>query len=309
LGASEIATPYETLGSCMIQVIGVGDNTVDRYLDLEMTYPGGNAVNVAVLAHRYGHPASYIGWLGDDAHGRLILNALCSEGIDTSRCRVVHGPNACSDVSLVDGDRVFGTFDPGVCAQIALSDEDLRTVSQHDVTHTSIYSHIERDLERLSGASQYLSFDFADRWDRAYLSSLLPCVDFALVSYPGRPGSETEDLMRWIQAQGPKLVLATQGKEGAMIYDGGQAYHQDVVETEVVDTLGAGDAFAARFLVEHLNGAPIPVALEAAAESAAETCGYYGAFGHGTPFWTGSESAGLPHGKQVVRITSTQHDP
>ena len=122
----------------MIQVIGVGDNTVDRYLDLEMTYPGGNAVNVAVLAHRYGHPASYMGWLGDDAHGRLILNALCSEGIDTSRCRVVHGPNACSDVSLVDGDRVFGTFDPGVCAQIALSDEDLRTVSQHDVTHTSI---------------------------------------------------------------------------------------------------------------------------------------------------------------------------
>jgi fructoselysine 6-kinase len=56
------------------------------------------------------------------------------------------------------------------------------------------------------------------------------------------------------------------------------------VETNVVDTLGAGDAFAARFLVEYLGGSPIGEALEKAALSAAETCGYYGAFGYGIPF-------------------------
>jgi fructoselysine 6-kinase len=64
----------------MVWVIGVGDNTIDKYQDLRVMFPGGNAVNVAVLAHRYGHPASYIGWLGDDAHGHLILNVL--EGLD-----------------------------------------------------------------------------------------------------------------------------------------------------------------------------------------------------------------------------------
>ena len=268
----------------MLQVIGVGDNTVDRYLDLGMMFPGGNAVNVAVLTHRYGHPASYLGWLGDDAHGRLILDALCAEQVDTSRCRVVQGPNAHNVVSLVDGERIFGAYDHGVCAQIALTEEDLDFIGQHDLVHTSTYSHLERDIERLSAVSPFLSCDFADRSDPEYFSSFLPWINFALVSYPGYSVSETEDLMRWMLAQGPEVVLITRGAEGAMASDGRQIHRQGIVETEVVDTLGAGDAFAARFLVEYLCGASIPNALEAASTSAAETCSYYGAFGYGAPF-------------------------
>jgi fructoselysine 6-kinase len=84
-------------------------------------------------------------------------------------------------------------------------------------------------------------------------------------------------------AQGPDLVLVTQGRDGAMVYNRSRFYHQGIVDTQVVDTLGAGDAFAARFLVEHLGGTPLAAAMQAAAESAAETCGYYGAFGHGVP--------------------------
>jgi fructoselysine 6-kinase len=270
-----------------MRLIGVGDNTVDRYLDLGLMFPGGNALNVAVLARRYGHPASYIGWLGDDKHGCLIWQALQEEGVDASHCRRVSGTNAYNDVSLVDGERVFGGYDHGVCDQIALTEEDLSFVKQHDLTHTSIYSHVEGDLERLSAASKTLSFDFSDSWNRSYLSELLPWVDVAVLSYPGRSEPETEDMIRWMHAQGPALVLVTRGKEGATVYDGGRIHRQGIVETEVVDTLGAGDAFAARFLVEHLGGVPVPVAMAAAAESAAGTCGYYGAFGHGVLFQAG----------------------
>ena len=65
-----------------MRIVGVGDNTVDKYLHLKMMFPGGNAVNVPVLARRYGHDASYIGWLGDDTYGHLILDALVAEGLD-----------------------------------------------------------------------------------------------------------------------------------------------------------------------------------------------------------------------------------
>lgn len=267
----------------MVCVIGVGDNTVDRYLHLGRMFPGGNAVNVPVLAHRYGHPASYVGWLGDDALGRLILNALRKEGVDVSRCRVVDGPNAHSEVTLIEADRVFVGSDPGVCARLALDEQDLDFVRQHDVTHTGIYSHIEPHLARLSEASNCLSFDFSQEWDRAYLAEVLPWVDVAFLSNLGQSRGPTVELMRWARSRGPAVVVVTRGEQDAMAYDGQQVYRQGAIETEVVDTLGAGDAFAARFLVEYLEGVPIALALAAAAEAAAEVCGYYGAFGHGVP--------------------------
>ena len=41
----------------MLRVLGIGDNTVDIYLDEGMQYPGGNAVNVAVQAGRAAYRA------------------------------------------------------------------------------------------------------------------------------------------------------------------------------------------------------------------------------------------------------------
>jgi len=265
----------------VVSMIGVGDNTVDQYIHLGKMFPGGNAVNVAVLARRYGHSASYLGWLGNDIYGNLILNALRKEGIDTSHCRILKGTNAHNEVTLVDGDRVWGASTPGVTPQIELNDDDLQFVNQHHLTHTSIYSYIEKDLPRLSAASKTLSFDFSDNWDCEYLTTNLPWVNIAILSYPDRSAAETEALMQWIAEQGPRLVLVTQGALGATVLENHEFYRQGIVETKVIDTLGAGDAFAARFLVEYLSGTPIQEAAPKAAQSAAETCGYYGAFGYG----------------------------
>lgn len=265
-------------------IVGVGDNTVDKYLHLKMMFPGGNAVNVPVLARRYGHQASYIGWLGNDVYGHLILDALVAEGVDVSRCRVVDGPNAHGEVMVIDGDRVFGRSDHGVTQLIALTDEDFAFIRQHDVTHTSIYSHIEPDLARLSTASRLLSFDYSQEATRDYLSATLPHVDIAFLSCPQQSQPEVEDYMRWVHQQGPALVVVTRGKLGSLVFDGTHFHSFGIVETDVVDTLGAGDAFIARFLVEYVGGTPIPEAMAKAAQSAAETCRYYGAFGHGVPF-------------------------
>lgn len=268
----------------MIRLIGVGDNTVDQYLHLRQMFPGGNAVNVPVLARRYGHPTSYIGWLGNDERGRLLLAALQVEGVDCSHCRVVDGANAYCQVTLVNGDRVFGQSDAGVTRQLALTPEDLAFIRQHDVLHTSIYSHIQAELPQLQQATPCLSFDFSQGWRRDYLTAVLPYTTAAFLSYPDKSEAETADLLRWVQAQGPRVVVVTRGQDGALAYDGQHLYHQGIVPTTVVDTLGAGDAFIARFLVEYLGGQPIAASMALAAVAAAETCGYYGAFGHGAAF-------------------------
>jgi fructoselysine 6-kinase len=268
----------------VVRLIGVGDNTVDQYPHLGLMFPGGNALNVAVFARRLAGHASYIGWLGDDKAGHLILDALNEEGVNTSRVRMVHGPTSTSEVLLVDGDRTFGPHDPGVKVQIALEEDDYQLVRQHDVTHTSIYSRVERYLPRLSQASDFVSFDYSQDWSREYLGATLQWTDLALLSHPQGSRESVIDLVTWVASQGPSLVMVTRGEQGALAYDGHRLYEQGVKKAaEVIDTLGAGDAFIACFLVKYLDGVPVAEAMSAAADYAAQVCGHYGAFGHGLP--------------------------
>lgn len=268
----------------MIRIIGIGDNTIDRYLHLGKLFPGGNALNVAVMACRHGYPASYIGRFGHDAYGQFLADVLSAEGVDISHSKQVDGPTARGDVSIVDGDRVFGQSNQGVAAEITLTESDFDFISHHHLAHTSIHSHLEQQISRLSNAVPTLSFDFSQSWDREYLSEMLPWIDIAILSYPDNSDADTESLLRWAARQGPEIVLVTQGRAGATVFDGRRMYRQGIVETRIVDTLGAGDAFAARFLVEHLSGTPIDIALALAAQSAAKTCGHFGAFGYGRTF-------------------------
>ena len=270
----------------MIKIIGVGDNTVDRYLHLGKMFPGGNAVNVPVLAHRMGNLAAYLGWLAKDPHGMLVYNSLIKEGIDVSRCRLIDGKNAYCEITLKDGDRVFGEFSEGVCNQINLNDDDYDFISTFDLMHTSIYSFIAPFLKKIRSACKRISFDFSQEWDRKILADTLPFVDIALISATNESKEYCKEMMHYAYSYGPEIVLITRGELGAMLYDGKQIYQQPILQIEEAkDTLGAGDAFVARFLVDHLNGKSIKTSLENAAMSAAETCSYYGAFGHASPLW------------------------
>jgi len=269
-----------------VKVIGVGDNTVDRYLHLGMMFPGGNAVNVAVFAHRSGHQAAYLGWLAKDPHSMLVYSALIEEGLDVSHCRQVEGENAFCEISLMDGDRIFGAYSEGVCSQIELNDADLNYISGFDLTHTSVYSHVDAQLKKLKDASQTLSYDFSQEWSRNLLENILPLVDIALLSNPVRDIGENEELIRWAFNFGPDIVIVTSGDKGVLLLNKERLYFQPVIKVEnMVDSLGAGDAFAARFMVHYLSGSPIQEALQDAACFAAEKCQYHGAFGHGTPLF------------------------
>ena len=131
----------------MISVIGVGDNTVDRYLHLGKMFPGGNAVNVAVHARRMGCQSAYLGWMADDPHGRLVDQALIDEDVDISHSQIIEGEGAFCEITLKDGDRVFGDYSEGVCGKIALNMDDLDFISGFDLVHTSVYSHLDDRLK------------------------------------------------------------------------------------------------------------------------------------------------------------------
>ena len=278
----------------MISVAGIGDNTVDRYVEQGMMYPGGNAVNVAVHARRLGHQSAYIGCVGNDQAGTLIYQSLMEEGVDVSRMRRMEGENAFCDIRLVDGDRVFGDYSGGMVDQLKLTASDLEFLSRFDLIHTSVYSFLDDALAGIKASAKFLSYDFSNEWDEKSLAKVLPMVDFALLSNPVDDIRDNKDLMKWAAAQGAKLIMVTSGDQGAAVFDGKDLFFQPIIPIEnAIDTLGAGDAFAACFLSNYLEHVPIDAALKKAAQYAARACTQNGAFGHGMRYINQQTNGGM----------------
>jgi len=277
-----------------MRIVGIGDNVVDRYLHLGMMFPGGNALNVAVFARRAGAQAGYVGVLGDDVAGRLVLRALQLEDVDVSRVRVIAGHNAYADVALADGDRQFVGSSPGV-SYFEPDAGDLASAQASDLVHSSIYSKLETWICSVRGDLR-ICFDFADHQDHSSIESLTPGLFCALFSASHLSTQGGEDLVRWAVAQGAHMALATRGADGVIACLGDRCWKQAALPTTLVDTLGAGDAFLAAFLVAHLGGASVPEALVRGAEASAHACTYYGAFGYGEPIDSANDSEEYPQG-------------
>jgi len=275
-----------------MRLLGAGDNVVDRYRDLGRMFPGGNALNVAVAAARAGARAAYLGAVGTDRAGDVVLTGLRAEGVDTSRARVTEGPNAYADVTLVEGDRVFVGSDIGV-SRFRLDADDLAYAATFDLVHTGDCSMLEEQIADL-GAATRLSFDFSIHRGPAYIEPILPHLEIACFSATDLDEAAALGLLADAVARGPRLALATRGTAPALLHDGRRTWRQRVVPTTVVDTLGAGDSFIGRFLVGVIAGEDPADALKAAALAAAATCGHYGAFGHGSPLAPEFAAPGTP---------------
>lgn len=260
-----------------IGICAVGDNVVDRYLDRNEMYPGGNAVNVAVHVRRLGMRAAYIGVVGTDSAGRLVASSLRDEGVLTDRVRTVDGPNAWAAVQLVNGDRVFVGGDKGV-SRFQLSPEDFAYLSEFELVHIGYAGGLESQVPDISKYTK-VSFDFADK-PRDFAEPILKFCSFATFSAGEGGLANADDIIEWARNGGVGTVLVTAGSAGAIVADANGRSHVPALPTDVVDTLGAGDAYIAAFLVATLNGQPREAAMNAAGTYAAEVCRQYGAYGY-----------------------------
>ncbi|MER2010595.1 MAG: PfkB family carbohydrate kinase [Psychrobacillus sp.] len=270
-----------------MNLIGIGDNVVDFYEDQNTFYPGGNALNVAVISKRNGAERNgYIGVIGDDVEAEHVLDVLNREKVDTTKVRQMYGPNGKAYVALDEnGDRVFKGTNRNVRVQskvtLQFTEEDLQYIDQFDVIHTSINSHIEHELPRLS--FKPISFDFStkNKWSKGYLEKVCPYIQFAFFSGSGMREEEIDSLIKHVHTFGVKVIIVTRGGDPAICSDGQNMYQQLPTTSEIVDTMGAGDSFIAGFLTSYFNTQEIRTALRSASVSAANTCKTYGAFGYG----------------------------
>ena len=272
----------------MIKIAAMGDNVVDCYAANGKMYPGGNTLNAAVFISRFGGQSAYVGCVADDPAGRHIRSTLKAEGVDISHLQMLkEGMTAYCVIGHDDGDRVFLTFDLGV-SMFAPDSNALDFVGGFDAVHIGRSSGLDGFLEAVAGRTR-LSYDFSTSRDIDHIRAVEPLCSLAVGSGGGLDEDEVFALQKSMLVAGAKWALVTRGKSGAVLSNGGAVHSVAAVPTEIVDTLGAGDTFAARTLYGLLKGEEPDIALKAAAQAAADTCRYYGAVGHGVPIDIGAK--------------------
>lgn len=268
----------------MPTLLGIGDNTVDVYIDRGWMFPGGNVVNVAAMAARLGATAAYIGCLSYDRYGTLVYDALAEEGVDLSHCRRAEGQNACALIGHENNDRRFLGSRHGIRGDFTLGATDFSYMSSFDVVHTSVHSELDDQIPDMSKNARLLSYDFSNRWTDGLRDQLAPFVDIAFISLGSAELKDCEAQMRSWSAAGSKMVVGTRGGEGSLALHDGQLHLMGIKPANVVDTLGAGDGFVTGFLLEWTRSHEIDRSLDAGARNAADICSVMGAFGHGIAF-------------------------
>ncbi len=245
-----------------------------------MFYPGGSAFNVSILAARYGLETAYIGTFGDDAAGRHQLKVLRKEGVDTSHISVREGRNAISKVINRNGQSKIVQVDKGVYKHFNLTEEDLKFIKKFRYVHTTIYSYTEKYLTKLKKSGMIISFDYSFKSTENYLKKTASLVDIAFFSAENI-NIDLKEFITFVHKLGPRYIVITRGKKGVLAFLKNELYSYPSRKVEIIDTLGAGDAFIAVFLSSFMrNLSPLSI-LEKSTESAVKCCERYGAVGWG----------------------------
>jgi sugar/nucleoside kinase (ribokinase family) len=245
-----------TIGDLLLDVIVRLDGPLaagDDRMAHTSAGPGGQAANVAAWAAALGAEARFVGRVGDDAAGALVLQALAERGVEH------RGPIAGRTGIVVSiaagGDRTMAS-DRGTAPELAPQDLeaswfdcDVLHVSGYSLLREPIASAVDEAARRARSSGARVSADVStwtlvDDSFRARLAGLAPDLVFATEREQEAVG---ELDTRWVLKRGAR-GLTVDGADHAAL------------DVDVVDPTGAGDALAAGFLV---GGAELGVATAA----------------------------------------------
>jgi fructokinase len=301
--------------------------------------PGGGPYNTARTLARLGASAVFVGRLSGDGFGRLLRGHLAADGVALG----IREPSALpTTLAVADLDATGGARYSFYLAGTAAADVDDETLraglgsarALHVGTLGLVLEPIASSVERLvAGALPPDMLVMADPNCRpgaipdraAYLrrmAGIFARADVVKASVEDlaylSPGVPPEQAAAGLLAQGSALVLVTDGPRPARAFlpgiPAGAEITVDVPRVDVVDTIGAGDAFGGAFLAKWMAagigrdelraGLPTPGttnavrdALAFAAQVAALTCARPGAdppylADLGGRLWLGGEGEG-----------------
>jgi 5-dehydro-2-deoxygluconokinase len=239
---------------------------------------GGCPTNISVGTRRLGCKSALLTGVGDDHVGRFIVNFLNGEGVETKFTPVKPGRRTSAVLLGIQPPDTFPiTFYRDNCADIALDVNDAAAAPLADtrlllISGTGLSADPSRaatlyaaETAGAAGAEVVLDIDYRPTaWAdvRAFgisVRTALPLCDIAIGTedeIKAATGAATDEEAVQILLRGVRrAVVYKRGAEGSRVYTReGHVYDAAPFRITVLNTLGAGDAFASGFLYAHLQG-------------------------------------------------------
>jgi fructokinase len=257
-----------------MDLLSIGELVVDRIVvgSSHRRFFGGAPSNVAVNYAQLGGEAGLIAKVGADASGRFLLDKLSSYGVACDGV-VVDPRHRTSEIFIASGEtpcRPARDAD----THLRASEISVALVSKCRILHTSAFSLAQEPsrsavleavrLAKLEGKLVSLEPNYrpwiwpARDEAQVVLEGLLASADVVKPSVEDARSlygeMAPEEYLHLFRRLGPPLVVLTLGEQGCLVNHDGQTAKVAGYKVELVDSLGAGDAFWAGFLLRWLGG-------------------------------------------------------
>lgn len=244
--------------------------------------PGGAPANVAVGLAKLGIDAGFIGKVGADAFGDFLRETLQQNSVDTSY--LIAGETARTTLAFVatrsDGMKDITFYrHPGADIQLSPDEIDTGYVQSTELFHygsVSLSHSPSREatlhaIQSAKASGAMLSYDPNLRlplWDNAddakqWIWEVMPYADVVKISEEEwefiTGDTELTGGIERILGLGVTLLVVTLGERGCYYTNGTVDGYVDGCAVDVVDTLGAGDAFVAAMLMQLMKHEDIQV--------------------------------------------------
>ena len=265
-----------------MDIIGFGALNLDRLYRVECLakegeheeilefeeFPGGSAANTTAGLARLGLKTGFIGAIGNDNEGQILLDDFRKSGINTDSISIIEGRTGII-IGFVDskGERTLYPH-PGVNSELEFKKEFVEYSKNARYLHLSSFVEdkqlgVQKKLVDLLPKDVKISFSPGILYARRGLSTLLPIIEKSHIVFLNASeikeitGREYKEGSCLLIKKGAKMVAVTLGDGGCYLRDRKGDYPVRAEKIDVVDTTGAGDAFSAGFLYGLISGREI----------------------------------------------------
>lgn len=273
------------------KVLAMEFGTKVPYHGREVINAVGNASNAAVAFKRLGLHTAFASNVGHDQYGRDIISALHEQGVDTRFVRVNRGKVSNyhfvlryeSERTILIKHEEYDYEWPQLHGADVPRWIYFSSISEHALDyHDDVSDWLDKNPE-VKLAFQPGTFQMeagVERLQRIYKQSEVLVLNREEAAFVGGGNhADVHDLIDKLHALGPRIVVVTDGPDGAYASDGERRYKMPLYPDPAppVDRTGAGDAFASTFVAQLAKGNTLEGALQWAPINSMSVCQKVGA--------------------------------